>query len=95
MHARNSSRDSQSKLIVRSVAKWCKFGRNKKNDDNSDLLHKTHQGSRNALNRPRTGKTGLFFIYWSSFPDGFERLSAEATFHMTVHTVKMYPLLAG
>ena len=31
MHARNSSRDSQAKLIVRSVVKWREFRGNKKN----------------------------------------------------------------
>ena len=30
MHARNSSRDSQAKLIVRSVVKWREFRGNKK-----------------------------------------------------------------
>ena len=37
-HARNSSRDSQTKLIARSVVKWREFRGNKKNCDNSDLL---------------------------------------------------------
>ena len=40
-HAQNSSRDSQAKLIVRSVIKWREFRGNKKNCDDSDLLHKT------------------------------------------------------
>ena len=51
MHARNSPHNSQAKLIVKSVVKWCEFSRNKKNGDNSDLLRKTHQDSRKALNQ--------------------------------------------
>ena len=76
VHARNSSRYSQAKLIVRFVVKWREFRGNKKNCDNFDLLRKTHA---NALNQSRTGKT-RFLIYSSRFLDGFERLSAEATF---------------
>ena len=42
VHARNSSRHSQAKLIVTSVVKWREFLGNKKHCDNSDLLSKTH-----------------------------------------------------
>ena len=40
-------------------------------------------------------KKPFFKICSSRFLDGFERLSAEATFHATAHTAKMKPLLAG
>ena len=42
VHVRNSSRNSQAKVIITSVVKWREFHRNKKNCDNSDLLRKTH-----------------------------------------------------
>ena len=43
LHARNSSRDSQTKLIVRFVVKWREFREKKKKYcDNFDLLRKTH-----------------------------------------------------
>ena len=44
-------------------------------------VHWLTQDSRNALNRSRTGKNPIFYIYSSRFLDRFERLSAEATFH--------------
>ena len=56
VHARNSSRDSQAKLIVRPVVKWreCRG----KNCDKSDLLRKTHvrltQCSKPVKNRKKT-----------------------------------------
>ena len=51
-------------------------------------VHWLTQDSRNALNRSRTGKNPIFLIYSSTFLDGFERLSAEATFRTPAHTAK-------
>ena len=93
VHARNSSRDSQAKLIVRSVVKWREFRGNKKIALTLICYARFTQDSRNALNRSRTGKNQFFKIYSSRFLDGFERLSAEATFRTTAHTAKMKPLL--
>ena len=58
-------------------------------------VHSLTQDSRNARNRSRTRKNPVFLIYSSRFLDGFERLSAEATFRTPAHTAKMQPLLAG
>ena len=52
-------------------------------------VHSLTQDSRNVLNRSRTGKNPIFKIYSSRFLDGFERLSAEATFRRPAHTAKM------
>ena len=43
------------------------------------------QDSHNAVNR----KKPVFLIYSSTFLDGFERLSAEATFRTTARTAKI------
>ena len=88
-HARNSSRDSQAKLIVRSDVKWREFRGNKKIATTLIRCARLTQDSRSALNRSRTGKNPVFKIYLSRFVDGFERLSAEATFRTTAQTAKM------
>ena len=95
VHARNSSRNSHAKLIVRSVVKWREFRGNKKIALTLICYARFTQDSRNALNRSRTGKNQFFKIYSSRFLDGFERLSAEATFRTPANTAKMQPLLAG
>ena len=59
LYARNSSRDSQTKLIVRFVVKWREF-REKKNIYILRQLWSATQDSRNALNRSRTGKNSFF-----------------------------------
>ena len=38
-------------------------------------------------------KKPVFLIYSSRFLNGFERLSAEATFRTTAHTAEMLPPL--
>ena len=45
------------------------------------------QDSRNALNQSRTGKKPFLKFFSSSFHDGFEQLSVEATFRKTAHTL--------
>ena len=77
--------DSQAKLIVRSVVKWHEFPGNKKNCDNSDFLRKTHT----MLQTSQEQKKKHFLIHSSRFLDGFERLSAVATFRTPGHTAKM------
>ena len=76
-------------FVTRFVVKWREFRANKKYCDNSDLLRKTYvrltQCSKPVKNRK---KSGFFKIYSSRFLDGFERLSAEATFRTTAHTAK-------
>ena len=94
VHARNLSRDSQAKLIVRAVVKWCEFRGNKKKCVSSDLLRKTHARLTQCLKPVKNRKNPVFLIYSSRFLDGFERLSAEATFLTPAHTAKMQPLLA-
>ena len=55
MHARILSRDSQAKLIVRSVAKLREFRRNKKIATTVIGYARLTQHLRNPLNRSRTG----------------------------------------
>ena len=63
--------------------------------DNHSILYRacakfvTRFASKNRKKKTR------FLIYSSRFLDGFEGLSAEATFRTPAHTAKMYPLLAG
>ena len=76
MHARNSSHDSQAKLIVRSVVKiWHKFHRNKKIATALICYARLMQCS-----KPVKQEKTCFLIYSSRFLDGFERLLVEATF---------------
>ena len=89
VHARNSSRDSQARLIVRSVVKWCEVRGNTKIATTLICCTRCTQCSKPVKNRKET----VFLIYSSRFLDGFERLTAEATFRTTAHTAKMQPLL--
>ena len=89
VHARNSSRDSQAKLIVRPVVKWREFRGNKKIATTLICYARLMQSSKPVKNR----KKPVFFS--SRFLDGFERLSAEATFRTTAHAEKIQPLLEG
>ena len=89
--ARNSSLDSQAKLIVSSVVKWRESRGNKEIATTLICFPRLAQCSKPVKNR----KKSRFLIYLSRFLDGFERLSAEATFCTPAHTAKMYPLLAG
>ena len=93
VHARNSSRDwsdLQALLIVRSVVKLREFRGNKKNCDNSDLLRKTYARLTQCSKPVKKREKPVFFKFYSSrFLDGFERLSAEATFCTPAHTAKM------
>ena len=89
--ARNSSLDSQAKLIVSSVVKWRESRENKEIATTLICFPRLAQCSKPVKNR----KKSRFLIYLSRFLDGFERLSAEATFCTPAHTAKMYPLLAG
>ena len=91
VHARNSSRDSQAKLIVRSVVKWREFRGNKKIATTLICYARLTQCSKPVKKR----KQLIFLIYSSRFLDVFERLSAEATFCTTAHTAKLQPLLPG
>ena len=75
-----------------SVVKLREFRENKKNCDNSDLLRKTRAVLQTGEEQ---GKASFLKFYSSRFLDGFERLSAEATFCTPAHTEKMQPLLAG
>ena len=84
--SRNSSRDSQTKLIVRSVVKWREFRGNKKIATTLICYASLTQSSKPVKNRK---KPGFYNIHSSRFLDGFERLSAEATFRTTAHTEKM------
>ena len=85
VYARNSSRDSQAKLIVRSVVKWREFRGNKKIAKTVICYARLTQCSKPVKDRKKL----VFKIYSSRFLDGFERLSAEATFRTPAHTVKM------
>ena len=58
VHAQNSSRDSQAKLIVRFVIKWRKFHGNKNN--NFDLLPKTQARLSQCSKLSKTGKKPVF-----------------------------------
>ena len=91
VHARNLSRDSQAKLIVRSVVKWREFRGNKKLVTTLVCYARLTQCSKPVKNR----KKPVLLIYSSRFLDGFERLSAEATFRTTAHAEKIQPLLEG
>ena len=85
LHARNSSRDSQAKLIVRFVVKWREFRGNKNIATTLICYAILTQCSKPVKNRKKPD----FLIYSSRFLDGFERLSAEATFRTAAHTAKM------
>ena len=60
VHAWNSSRNSQAKLIIRSVIKWHKFCGIKKNCDNSDLLCQTHTMLKTGQEQEKTRFFDLF-----------------------------------
>ena len=83
-----------SKINCEVCSQMARVSRELKNCDNSDLLRKTlarlTQCSKPVKNRKKT----RFLIYSSRFMNGFERLSAYATFRTTAHTAKMKPLLA-
>ena len=85
VHARNSSRDSQAKLMVRFVVKWREFRGIKKIATTLICYARLTQCSKSVKNRKKT----RFLIYSSRFLDGFERLSAEASFRTPAHTAKM------
>ena len=67
LDARNSSHDSQVKLIVRSVIKWRKFRGNKKIVFTLICYTRFTQDSHNALNRSRTGKNPFFLFICPDF----------------------------
>ena len=75
VHAQNSSRDWQAKLIIRSVIKWHEFCGNKKK---LQQLWSAMQDSCNALNWSRTGKSPFFkFIrpdFWMDLNGCWQRL---------------------
>ena len=85
VHAWNSSHDSEVKLIVRFVIKWCEYCGNKKIGTTLICYGRLMQSSKLVKNR----KKPIFKIYSSRFLDRFERLLAEATFRMPAHTAKM------
>ena len=78
MHAQNSSRDLQAKLIVRSVVKWREFRGNKKIATTLICYARLTQDSRNALNWSRTVKSAfLKFIrpdFWMDLNGCRQRL---------------------
>ena len=88
MHARNSSHDSQAKLIVRSVVKiWHKFHGfhgNKKIATALICYARLMQCS-----KPVKQEKTRFLIHSSRLLDGFERLLVEATFRTPAHTAKL------
>ena len=85
VHARISSCNSQAKLIVRSVVKWHEFHRNKTIATTLICYARLMQCSKPVKNR----KKPVFLNYSSRFLDGFEWLSAQATFCTPAHTAKM------
>ena len=81
-----------NRQVCRQMA-WVSW--EEKKSDNFDLLRKTHVGLTQCSKPVKNRKKPVFLIYSSRFLDGFERLSAEATFRTPAHTAKMLPLLAG
>ena len=67
IHARNSSRDSQAKLIVRPVVKWREF--RGKNCDKSDLLRKTHTRLTQCSKPVKNRKNPFFYLFVQIWTD--------------------------
>ena len=80
LHFRWISWHAKSSLPPTTVQFSIVHARNSSRDSQAKLT---------ALNRSRTGKIGVFLMYSSRFLYEIERLSAEATFRTTAHTVKM------
>ena len=74
MQAQNSSRDSQAKLMVRSVIKWLAFRGNKNNCDNSDLLCNTPANSKLVENRKKPVFKFICPDFWTDLNDCRQRL---------------------
>ena len=78
VHARNLSCDSQAKLIVSCVVKWCEFWGNKEISPTLICYARWVQDSHSAPNRSRTGKSLFFkFIlpdFWMSLNGCRQRL---------------------
>ena len=78
-----------SKINRQVCHQTAQVSREQKNCVYSDLLHKIHARLAQCSKPVKNRKKPIFFIYLSIFLDGFERLSAEATFRTLAHTAKM------
>ena len=96
VHAWNSSRDSQEKLIVRSVVKWCKFCKNKKIVTTLICCARLTQDSCNALNWSRMGKTTGFFNLFIHISGWIWMVVGRGYFsHDSSHSENVTSLLPG